>query len=102
MRFFLLLFFKVIFSIVKALYDNYLGCEALTQQTCIGATQCEWEEAHGECTQEPGEVLDIWAEIAKDIFGGIAIGLLTAWVFSAIMRRYRTVFTLSVYTECLH
>jgi len=80
----------VIFSIVKALYDNYLGCRALTQQTCIGASQCVWETAHGgECDEEPGETLDIWAEIAKDIFGGIAIGLLTAWVFSAVMRRIK-------------
>jgi NhaP-type Na+/H+ or K+/H+ antiporter len=42
----------------------------------------------GTCVDGHGEI-DIWAEVAKDIFGGIFIGLFMAWLFSSIMRRVR-------------
>jgi NhaP-type Na+/H+ or K+/H+ antiporter len=42
----------------------------------------------GKCIAGEGEV-DVWSEVAKDIFGGVFIGIFLGWIFSSIMRRIR-------------
>ena len=57
-------------------------------QNVQNVTNTDVTNTDGTCHDGHGEI-DVWAEIAKDIFGGIFIGLFMAWIFSSIMRRVR-------------
>lgn len=57
-------------------------------QDVQNVTNSDVTNTDGTCHDGHGEI-DVWAEIAKDIFGGIFIGLFMAWIFSSIMRRVR-------------
>jgi CPA1 family monovalent cation:H+ antiporter len=57
-------------------------------QDVQNVTNSDVTNTDGTCHDGHGEIV-VWAEIAKDIFGGIFIGLFMAWIFSSIMRRVR-------------
>ena len=54
----------------------------------VGSSENNHAHIEGSCVTGHMEI-DVWSEIAKDVFGGVFIGVFLAWVFSSIMRRVR-------------
>ena len=84
----------VIFTIVKIVVDEQYGCTSLTEQTCLGAHGCLWDNDLKHCKEQEGgssdqDRLDVWGIMAKDVFGGAILGASFAWLFSLMMKRIR-------------
>jgi NhaP-type Na+/H+ or K+/H+ antiporter len=54
----------------------------------VGSSENNHAHIEGSCVTGHMEI-DVWSEIAKDVFGGIFVGVFLAWIFSSIMRRVR-------------